>query len=76
MAWPWSCTCLGESEVVRTSRGVRWSLASLNSTMMSLKGKYERFHVTCTTFPFCFQIHVLDLFSFVFSLLDRIILSV
>lgn len=60
MEWPWNCMCLGESEVVRTSRGVRWSRASRNSIMTSLKGKYEQFHITCATFPFCFQSRVLD----------------
>lgn len=66
MELPWSSTYLEESEVVKTSRGVRWSLASLNSTMMSLRGNYKRFHITSATFPLCFQSHVLDLFTFVF----------
>lgn len=77
VAWPWSCTCLGVSEVVRTCRGrMRWSLASLNSTMTSLNGEFERFRITCGTFPFCLQSHVFNLFCLVFKLLDWIILFI
>lgn len=54
---------LGASGVVRTSRGERWSLASLNSTMMSLKGEYECLTAS-VAFPLCFQAQVLALFCF------------
>jgi hypothetical protein len=64
---PWNCMYLGESEVVRISRLMRWSPVSLNSTMTSLKGNYKWSHVASITFPVCFQSHVLALFSFDFK---------